>query len=228
MLKGLIHTTASADLMEKVDNNEPIFVSGRLLAKLMLGKDNEGLISRREYLQYFSNFFIETGKNLIADGQSGFGNEMAVWQTAYELGNAGANYLVINDQIWPSTSIKISETVSETDFINRIKAAVDGGEEFELKVIPKLEGFDTYGYEGLVYRIQLLLKAGIKQILVSRLDLESLKKIRNEQFFSKLGFEISDSKIIYQEVKDYGFAFLIPTVPTINLIDQCENKMLQL
>ena len=67
MLKGLIHTTASADLMEKVDNNEPIFVSGRLLAKLMLGKDNEGLISRREYLQYFSNFFIETGKNLIAD-----------------------------------------------------------------------------------------------------------------------------------------------------------------
>ena len=225
MLKGLIHTTASADLMEKVDNNEPIFVSGRLLAKLMLGKDNEGLISRREYLQYFSNFFIETGKNLIADGQSGFGNEMAVWQTAYELGNAGANYLVINDQIWPSTSIKIAETVSETDFINRIRAAVDGGEEFELKVIPKLEGFDTYGYEGLVYRIQLLLKAGIKQILVSRLDLESLKKIRNEQFFSKLGFEISDSKIIYQEVKDYGFAFLIPTVPTINLIDQCENKM---
>lgn len=228
MLKGLIHTTASADLMEKVDNNEPIFVSGRLLAKLMLGKDNEGLISRREYLQYFSNFFIETGKNLIADGQSGFGNEMAVWQTAYELGNAGANYLVINDQIWPSTSIKIAETVSETDFINRIRAAVDGGEEFELKIIPKLEGFDTYGYEGLVYRIQLLLKAGIKQILVSRLDLESLKKIRNEQFFSKLGFEISDSKIIYQEVKDYGFAFLIPTVPTINLIDQCENKMLQL
>lgn len=228
MLKGLIHTTASADLMEKVDNNEPIFVSGRLLAKLMLGKDNEGLISRREYLQYFSNFFIETGKNLIADGQSGFGNEMAVWQTAYELGNAGANYLVINDQIWPSTSIKIAETVSETDLINRIRAAVDGGEEFELKVIPKLEGFDTYGYEGLVYRIQLLLKAGIKQILVSRLDLESLKKIRNEQFFSKLGFEISDSKIIYQEVKDYGFAFLIPTVPTINLIDQCENKMLQL
>lgn len=228
MLKGLIHTTASADLMEKVDNNEPIFVSGRLLAKLMLGKDNEGLISRREYLQYFSNFFIETGKNLIADGQSGFGNEMAVWQTAYELGNAGANYLVINDQIWPSTSIKIAETVSETDFINRIRAAVDGGEEFELKVIPKLEGFDTYGYEGLVYRIQLLLKAGIKQILVSRLDLESLKKIRNEQFFSKLGFEISDSKIIYQEVKDYGFTFLIPTVPTINLIDQCENKMLQL
>ena len=136
MLKGLIHTTASADLMEKVDNNEPIFVSGRLLAKLMLGKDNEGLISRREYLQYFSNFFIETGKNLIADGQSGFGNEMAVWQTAYELGNAGANYLVINDQIWPSTSIKIAETVSETDFINRIRAAVDGGEEFELKVIP--------------------------------------------------------------------------------------------
>lgn len=228
MLKGLIHTTASADLMEKVDNNEPIFVSGRLLAKLMLGKDNEGLISRREYLQYFSNFFIETGKNLIADGQSGFGNEMAVWQTAYELGNAGANYLVINDQIWPSTSIKIAETVSETDLINRIRAAVDGGEEFELKIIPKLEGFDTYGYEGLVYRIQLLLKAGIKQILVSRLDLESLKKIRNEQFFSKLGFEISDSKIIYQEVKDYGFAFLIPTVPTINLIDQCENKMLQL
>ena len=228
MLKGLIHTTASADLMEKVDNNEPIFVSGRLLAKLMLGKDNEGLISRREYLQYFSNFFIETGKNLIADGQSGFGNEMAVWQTAYELGNAGANYLVINDQIWPSTSIKIAETVSVTDLINRIRAAVDGGEEFELKIIPKLEGFDTYGYEGLVYRIQLLLKAGIKQILVSRLDLESLKKIRNEQFFSKLGFEISDSKIIYQEVKDYGFAFLIPTVPTINLIDQCENKMLQL
>lgn len=111
--------------------------------------DNEGLITRREYLQYFTTLSIETDAVLIADGQTGFGNELSARMTVEELGNAGAKYLVINDQIWPSTSVKISGSIAKKIFINTVKAAIYGAEDYNLQVVPKLEGI-IKSYSGIV------------------------------------------------------------------------------
>lgn len=116
MLKGIIPVSVSARLTRNCKKSTPVFVSGRLLSLMTLGKDNEGLITRREYLQYFTTLSIETDAVLIADGQTGFGNELSARMTVEELGNAGAKYLVINDQIWPSTSVKISGSIAKKIF----------------------------------------------------------------------------------------------------------------
>lgn len=155
MLKGIIPVTISANLIKNLESDQPLFVSGRLLAIMTLGKDNEGLITRREYLQYFNTLSIETEATLIADGQSGFGNELSAWTTAKELGNAGARYLVLNDQKWPATSTEIASTLAKKMFMNMVKAAVAGGKDYDLQIIPKLEGITKYGYAELISRIEL-------------------------------------------------------------------------
>ena len=215
MLKGIIPVTISANLIKNLESDQPLFVSGRLLAIMTLGKDNEGLITRREYLQYFNTLSIETGAALIADGQSGFGNELSAWTTAKELGNAGASYLVLNDQKWPSTSIEIAGTISEKVFINMVKAAVAGGKDYDLQIIPKLEGITKYGYAELISRIELLLKMGIKQIIVARLTRKELVQLKAEKFFSKIGIELDNTDLDLKEVQKFKPTFIVPVESVI-------------
>lgn len=215
MLKGIIPVTISANLIKNLESDQPLFVSGRLLAIMTLGKDNEGLITRREYLQYFNTLSIETGAALIADGQSGFGNELSAWTTAKELGNAGARYLVLNDQKWPSTSIEIAGTISEKVFINMVKAAVAGGKDYDLQIIPKLEGITKYGYAELISRIELLLKMGIKQIIIARLTRKELVQLKAEKFFSKIGIELDNTDLDLKEVQKFKPTFILPVESAI-------------
>ena len=215
MLKGIIPVTISANLIKNLESDQPLFVSGRLLAIMTLGKDNEGLITRREYLQYFNTLSIETGAALIADGQSGFGNELSAWTTAKELGNAGARYLVLNDQKWPSTSIEIAGTISEKVFINMVKVAVAGGKDYDLQIIPKLEGITKYGYAELISRIELLLKMGIKQIIVARLTRKELVQLKAEKFFSKIGIELDNTDLDLKEVQKFKPTFIVPVESVI-------------
>lgn len=215
MLKGIIPVTISANLIKNLESDQPLFVSGRLLAIMTLGKDNEGLITRREYLQYFNTLSIETGATLIADGQSGFGNELSAWTTAKELGNAGARYLVLNDQKWPSTSIEIAGTISEKVFISMVKAAVAGGKDYDLQIIPKLEGITKYGYAELISRIELLLKMGIKQIIVARLTRKELVQLKAEKFFSKIGIELDNTDLDLKEVQKFKPTFIVPVESVI-------------
>lgn len=49
MLKGIIPVSVSARLIRNCKKSTPVFVSGRLLSLMTLGRDNEGLITRREY-----------------------------------------------------------------------------------------------------------------------------------------------------------------------------------
>lgn len=226
MLKGIIPVSVSARLIKNCKKGTPVFVSGRLLSLMTLGKDNEGLITRREYLQYFATLSIETNEVLIADGQTGFGNELSAWTTADELGNAGAAYMVINDQIWPSSSVKVSGTIAQKVFINAVKAAISGAKDYDLQVIPKLEGINKYGYSELISRIQALLQLGIKQIIVSRTGKKDLLKLKQTEFFTNLGIALDDRAISLMEARELKLSFILPVMQTIDQIEKADNEIL--
>lgn len=226
MLNGIIPVSVSARLIKNCKKGIPTFVSGRLLSLLTLGEDNEGLITRREYLQYFATLSIETDEAMIADGQTGFGNELSAWTTADELGNAGAAYLVINDQVWPSTSVKISGAITQEVFINTVKAAINGAKDYDLQVIPKLEGINEYGYSELTSRIQALLQLGIKQIIVSRTSKNDLLKLKETAFFTHLGVALDDRAVSLAEAREVKPSFILPVIQTIDRIEKADNEIL--
>lgn len=226
MLKGIIPVSVSARLTRNCKKSTPVFVSGRLLSLMTLGRDNEGLITRREYLQYFTTLSIETDAVLIADGQTGFGNELSARMTVEELGNAGAKYLVINDQIWPSTSVKISGSIAKKIFINTVKAAIYGAEDYNLQVVPKLEGINEYVYSELLNRIQALLQLGITQIIVSRSNKSDLLKLKQTAFFNHLGIALDDRAISFTEARELKPSFILPVRQTIDQIEKADNEIL--
>lgn len=226
MLKGIIPAVGTADLIKHLnDQKRTYFLSGRLVAKALLGSDNEGLIALSEYSQVLRDVKIETDQPIIADAQSGFGNPLSMWNTAIELDRSGADYLMMNDQKWPSHSESISGSDDDASLLGKIKAAIDGSSDSGVKVIVKLEGFANYKYEGLVQRIKLALKAGAEAVVVARVNKDQLQKLSQEDFYDHVGVEIDDEKLTLSDAKSLKPAFIIPVTTTLEAIKNSQAEI---
>lgn len=221
MLKGIIPAVGTADSIKALDSSKDTayFLSGRLVSRVLFGSDNEGLIALSEYSQILRDVKIETDRLIIADAQSGFGNALSMWNAAIELDRSGADYLMMNDQLWPSHSESISGSDDAAALLGKVKAAVDGSSDSGVEVIVKLEGISNYGYEGLVNRIKLVLKGGVSQVVVARISKEELRKLSHEDFYDKLGVELDDDRLSLEEAKSLKPTFIIPVKATLDCLD---------
>lgn len=228
MLKGIIPAVGTADLIKSLSNEErTYFLSGRLVANALLGSDNEGLLALSEYSQVLRDVKIETDQPIIADAQSGFGNPLSMWNAAIELDRSGADYLMMNDQKWPSHSETISGSDDDASLLGKIKAAIDGSSDSGVKVIVKLEGIDNYGYDGLCQRIKLALKAGAEAVVVARINKNQMQKLSEEDFYKNIGVELDDKKISLIEAQALQPTFIIPVTTTLNAIKNSQEKIEQ-
>ncbi|WP_281165691.1 isocitrate lyase/phosphoenolpyruvate mutase family protein [Liquorilactobacillus sicerae] len=171
-----------------------IFISGRLLANRLLGQDDEGLLSLTEYAQFFRNLRLTTNVPLIADGQAGFGNPLNAYETAQELIRSGANYLVLNDQKYPSHSQVPNSPEDLAEFLGKIKACQDSLQMTDCQIILKLDGVAAYGLNGLEKRLKLAQKLGIKNLLISKINQEQLMQLSSETLL-KIGLGFEDGQL---------------------------------
>ncbi|WP_051006359.1 isocitrate lyase/phosphoenolpyruvate mutase family protein [Liquorilactobacillus vini] len=150
-LSGEIAVAANAvEIRQAVQQNvAAIFISGRLLANRLIGQDDEGLLSLSEYAHFFRNMCLTTNVPLIADGQAGFGNPLNTYETAQELIRSGANYLVLNDQKYPSHSQIPNSPEDLVEFLGKIKACQDSLQATDCQIILKFDGIAIYGLNGL-------------------------------------------------------------------------------
>lgn len=111
-------------------------------------------------------------------------------------------------------------------FINTVKAAIYGAEDYNLQVVPKLEGINEYGYSELLNRIQALLQLGITQIIVSRSNKSDLLKLKQTAFFNHLGIALDDRAISFTEARELKPSFILPVRQTIDQIEKADNEIL--
>lgn len=196
-LSGEIAVAANAvEIRQAVQQNvTAIFISSRLLANRLIGQDDEGLLSLSEYAHFFRNMRLTTNVPLIADGQAGFGNPLNTYETAQELIRSGANYLVLNDQKYPSHSQTPNSPEDLVEFLGKIKACQDSLQAIDCQIILKFDGIAIYGLNGLEKRFKLAQKLGIKNLLVSHISQEQLLQLSNKAF-PKVGLCFEDDQQI--------------------------------
>ena len=148
-----------------------------------------------------------------------------MWNAAVELDRSGADYLMMNDQLWPSHSEKISGSDDDASLLGKIEAAIDGSKDSDVTVLVKLEGISNYGYDGLVDRIKLALKAGVKQVVVARLNKEQATKLSKESFYDKVGLELDDDNLTLDDAKNLKPAFIIPVASSLKALEQARTSL---
>lgn len=190
-------------------NSPAALISARLISNYLLGEDNEGLLSLSEYGHLFRKLRLVSNLPLIADAQSGFGNALNAYKTAQELARSGADYLLLNDQKYPSHSQIPNAAENLPDFLGKIQAALDGIADSNCQLILKFEGPTFYGLSGLKERIALAQALKINFVL-SRLTVPQLQQLQAAGFLPAFNFSYSldDANILPDALAEFKPAFI--------------------
>lgn len=224
----IIPVAADAILLHQLERttNTSVFVSARLLARQFTGQDNEGLLCLSEYANFLRNLRLTTSAELLADGQSGFGNALNTYYMACELARSGADRLVLNDQSFPAHSLTPQQPVSLLNFAGKLKAAQDGLKEKSTGLVVKLDGIQYYGISGIKERIKIAKKLGIASIIIGHLNTELFLELENKVSLTNIGLAQDNELISIAELEQAVPAFIIPIADSIKYQEKMTAELI--
>lgn len=99
---------------------------------------------------------------LIADADTGYGNELNVTRTVREYEDAGVSGLHIEDQVSPKRCGHLDgkELISRDEFITKIRAAVAARQDPDLVLIARTDARSVAGLDEAILRANAAIEAG--------------------------------------------------------------------
>lgn len=165
----LIPALANAPMIQATTQPR-LFLAGSLVAQQLLGSQDAELLALSEYAQYLRYMSLATTRELWADAQSGFGNALNTYYAVQELARSGAAGIVLNDQCYPAHSQGQAQPVSPVEFFGKLRAARDALADEPITLVAELDGWATYGTNGLQERTAQAYKAGADLVLLGHCD----------------------------------------------------------
>lgn len=129
---------------------------------LSLGYPDLGLITLTEMAANAGIITRTIGLPLIADADTGYGNELNVTRTVQEYERAGVAGMHLEDQVSPKRCghLDNKELVSREDYIAKIRAAVAAKRDPDFVIIARTDARAVLGFDEAVARANEALAAG--------------------------------------------------------------------
>ena len=129
---------------------------------LSLGYPDYGLVTMTEMTAKAAVITRTLDIPVIADADTGYGNELNVTRTIQEYDRAGVAGVHIEDQVAPKRCghLEGKELVSEEEFVAKIRAAVAARIDPDFVVIARTDARAVTGFEDAVRRANAALAAG--------------------------------------------------------------------
>jgi 2-methylisocitrate lyase-like PEP mutase family enzyme len=127
-----------------------------------LGLPDYGLVTMTEMAANVARLTSSTRLPVIADADTGYGNELNVVRTVREYERAGAAALHIEDQVFSKRCGHLDgkELVPLDEFAARIHAAADSRSDPDLLIIARTDAIAVEGFDAAVERARAALAAG--------------------------------------------------------------------
>ncbi len=132
------------------------------------GMPDYGLLTMSEMVGRVGLMAGAVGIPLIADADTGFGNELNVTRTVIEYEARGVAALHIEDQVSPKRCGHLAgkELVSREEFLAKIRAAVAARRDPDLVIIARTDARAVSGMDEALARVNAALKAGADMAFV--------------------------------------------------------------
>ena len=127
-----------------------------------LGYPDYGLLTMTEMAENAGRIAAASGLPVIADADTGFGNELNVYRTVQEYERRGVAGLHIEDQTFPKKCGHLDgkAVVPEQEFVAKIRAAVSARREKDFLIIARSDARAINGMEDAAARCNAALEAG--------------------------------------------------------------------
>lgn len=127
-----------------------------------LGYPDYGLVTMSEMAENAGRIAAATELPVVADADTGYGNELSVFRTVREYERRGLAGLHIEDQTFPKKCghLDDKELVPLEDYVAKIRAAADARTDEGFLVIARTDARAPKGFEEAVRRCNAALAAG--------------------------------------------------------------------
>jgi len=127
-----------------------------------LGYPDYGLVTMSEMAENAGRIATAVKLPVIADADTGYGNELNVTRTVREYAQRGVAGLHIEDQTFPKKCGQLDdkEVIPRAEFIAKVKAAVAARADPDFVIIARTDARAVLGFEAAVERMNAALEAG--------------------------------------------------------------------
>jgi 2-methylisocitrate lyase-like PEP mutase family enzyme len=146
-----------------------IHVGGNGISCSLLGMPDMGFLSLSQILDVIRGITGAVRIPVIADADTGYGNEKNVWYTVKEFERAGVAGIHIEDQVYPKRCGYMAgkQVISIQDMVKKIRAAKQAATDPDFYVIARTDAIEPMGFKEAVTRGRCYLEAGADMIFVS-------------------------------------------------------------
>jgi 2-methylisocitrate lyase-like PEP mutase family enzyme len=127
-----------------------------------LGYPDYGLVTMSEMAANAARIAAAVAVPVIADADTGFGNELNVVRTVREYAAAGVAALHIEDQVFPKRCghLDRKQVIGADEFVSKVRAAAESRPDPDLVLIARTDARAVLGFEEAVERANRALQAG--------------------------------------------------------------------
>ncbi|MEO1693833.1 MAG: oxaloacetate decarboxylase [Pseudomonadota bacterium] len=197
---------------------------------LRKGYPDYGLLTMTEMVDNASDITAIDGLAVIADADTGYGNELNVTRTITEYERAGVAAIHIEDQGFPKRCghLDDKEIIPLEDYIAKIKAAVAARTDPDFMLIARTDARAVIGMDEAVRRANAALEAGADIAFVEAPqtpdEVRSVPQAVNGPCLFNLVYGGKTPALELSEIDEMGFALaILPDVLMRSVVMTCET-----
>ena len=147
---------------------EAVYMPGGGTALSRLGVADVGVITMTEMVDNAAAIVHSVRVPVIADADTGFGNQLNVQRTVREYERAGVAAIHIEDQVFPKKCghLKGKSLLSADEAAQKIRAAVDARSDPDFLIIARCDALSVAGMDDAVRRGEAYLEAGADMLFI--------------------------------------------------------------
>jgi len=196
------------------------------------GYPDFGLITMTEMIQNADMIAGTIDVPLIADADTGYGNELNVTRTVRDYERTGVAAIHIEDQGFPKKCghLDDKEVIPAEEFVAKIRAAVAARRDPDFTIIARTDSRAVIGFEEALRRSNMALEAGAEiAFLEAPRSLDELKAVTREVKGPCLYNLVNGGKtpvLTIAEAEAMGFKLaILPGFLLANIIGTCEQLL---
>lgn len=197
---------------------------------LRKGYPDYGLLTMTEMVDNASDITAIDGLAVIADADTGYGNELNVTRTITEYERAGVAAIHIEDQGFPKRCghLDDKEIIPLEDYIAKIKAAVAARTDPDFMLIARTDARAVIGMDEAVRRANAALEAGADIAFVEAPqtpdEVRNVPQAVNGPCLFNLVYGGKTPALELSEIDEMGFALaILPDVLMRSVVMTCET-----
>lgn len=222
-----------ARLIEQADF-DVVYMTGFGTAASLLGRPDVGLLGLSEMADNARRIVAATDLPVIADADTGYGNQINAIRTVQVYEQAGVAGIHIEDQQLPKKCghMEGKIVVPRDEFVAKIAAAVEARQNPDFFIIARTDARAPHGLEEALARAHAAHAAGADALFVEALQSpEELAIVAEELRGMPLVFNWAEGgktpPLTYDQIKDLGFAMIIMPISTLLMATQAMQGVLR-